>query len=165
MIRFTVPGRAQPGGSKRAFIRGNRAVVTDANKDVGAWKERVAIAARQAYYGAPLEGALYLEVRFEIMRPASHYTSRGALTRSARPYPSVKPDTTKLVRAVEDALTGVVWRDDAQVVFQLAGKTYGVRDEVTIIVALCGEPVDGALFPSYQKEVGLAGATSTPASP
>jgi hypothetical protein len=34
-----------------------------------------------------------------------------------RPYPSVTPDLSKLVRAVEDALTDAgVWRDDALVV-------------------------------------------------
>lgn len=146
-VTFVVPGRAQPGGSKRAFIRGGRAVVTDANKNVGAWKERVSIVAAGAYRNAPLAGPLRLSISVVCIRPASHFTSKGALAKGAREYPSVKPDLTKLVRAIEDALTGIVWVDDAQVVHQCAEKIYGARDEVVVAVRpMSGVPAARATF-------------------
>ena len=48
----------------------------------------------------------------------------GTLKPSAPKHPIVKPDTTKLMRALEDALTGICWRDDTQVVIQTAHKAY-----------------------------------------
>lgn len=80
-----------------------------------------------------LDGPLVLVVQFYVPRPKSHYGARG-LRPSAPDYPAVRPDVTKLLRAVEDACTGVVWRDDAQVVEQHAGKSYGepARAYVTV---------------------------------
>ena len=46
----------------------------------------------------------------------------------------MRPDATKLVRAVEDALTGLVWRDDAQVVIQTVRKRYGHPERAEIFV-------------------------------
>lgn len=57
-----------------------------------------------------------------------------AKTRAANAYPITKPDSTKLVRAVEDALTGVLWGDDAQVVDQHVFKRYGVPERAEIEV-------------------------------
>jgi Holliday junction resolvase RusA-like endonuclease len=53
----------------------------------------------------------------------------GKLKDSARAFPSVKPDATKLVRAFEDALNDHTWRDDTRVVRQLVQKDYVVGDD------------------------------------
>ncbi len=46
----------------------------------------------------------------------------------------VKPDADKLVRAVTDSMTGIVFADDAQVVRVIAEKHYGSpeRTEITV---------------------------------
>lgn len=44
---------------------------------------------------------------------------------SARRVPSTVPDLSKLVRAVEDALAGIAYVDDAQIVTLNVGKEYG----------------------------------------
>ena len=41
-----------------------------------------------------------------------------------RAEPTTRPDLSKLVRAVEDALTGVIYADDAQVVSEYTEKHY-----------------------------------------
>jgi len=41
--------------------------------------------------------------------------------------PTVKPDLTNLRKAAEDGLTGVVWKDDAQVVMGQTVKVYADR--------------------------------------
>ena len=48
--------------------------------------------------------------------------------------PDTKPDLTKLVRAAEDSLRGVLWRDDAQVVRQVTEKRWGEPARVEIAV-------------------------------
>jgi Holliday junction resolvase RusA-like endonuclease len=143
-LAFVVLGRPQPAGSKRAFPirRAGKvtgvAVVDDAKRSAP-WKDSVAAAANMAHAGGPpLLGPLELTVDFYLARPAGHYgTGRNheRVKPSSPAFPAVRPDATKLVRAVEDALTGLVWRDDAQVVVQAVRKRYGTpeRAEVTII--------------------------------
>lgn len=136
---FLVLGRAQPAGSKRAFPyrKGDRlgVRVSDANPKSLEWKRYVAEHGRDAMQGAkPLEGPLQLNVSFLFARPKGHRGKNGDVRKGAPCWPIVRPDTTKLVRAIEDALTGIVWGDDAQIVQQTASKSYGAGDEVLIHV-------------------------------
>jgi crossover junction endodeoxyribonuclease RusA len=55
---------------------------------------------------------------------AFFYFQRPASVSKSRAYPSVKPDLDKLCRAVLDALTGILWVDDGQVVRLAARKDY-----------------------------------------
>ena len=125
-VSFTVYGLAAPAGSKTlGYNSGGKAFVRDASKRSAPWKKQVAREAALAMDGSPLlDGALRLGVVFTVPRPKGHYGARG-LRPSAPQYPTVRPDVTKLLRAVEDALTGIVWRDDSQVVWQVAWKEYG----------------------------------------
>lgn len=50
--------------------------------------------------------------------------------------PSVKPDLDKLIRAVLDALTGIAYTDDSQVVRILAQKSYGSVEGVRVVMAV-----------------------------
>jgi Holliday junction resolvase RusA-like endonuclease len=130
--RFEVLGKPQPGGSKTAFVIPNtkRAVVVDANKNLKPWKAAVQEAAREQtprWWEGPLEGPVYLSLIFVRQRPKHHFgTGRNeqVLKDSAPRYPTGRPDTTKLTRGLEDALTGVAWKDDAQIVTQVCLKRY-----------------------------------------
>jgi Holliday junction resolvase RusA-like endonuclease len=65
---------------------------------------------------------------FIMPRPKGHYRSgkhAGEVKDGAPPYPAVKPDAGKLARGTEDALTGIVWRDDSQIVTEVLTKRYG----------------------------------------
>jgi Holliday junction resolvase RusA-like endonuclease len=44
------------------------------------------------------------------------------------------PDLDKLIRAILDALTGVVWRDDGQVVDIVASKVYADTPGVDVVI-------------------------------
>lgn len=127
MIHFTVHGLAEPAGSKRAFVnpKTGRAIVTDANTASGPWKREVTTAAVEAMNGGPMmNGPLKLTLAFYVPRPKGHFGKRG-LRPSAPPYPAVRPDLLKLARGVEDALSGVCYRDDAQIVMERLQKLYG----------------------------------------
>jgi len=135
-VSFTVYGVAAPAGSKRGFYnqKAKRVIVTDDNAKSRPWKAQITDAAIQAMNGAPLlEGPLMLGVEFYMPRPKGHYGKRG-LRPSAPPIPTVKPDLLKLTRAVEDALTGICYRDDAQIAREILDKFYGepARVEVRI---------------------------------
>ena len=49
-------------------------------------------------------------------------------------YHTVRPDRTALLRSTEDALTGVIWRDDAQVCAGPIYKIYGDPPGVEIVI-------------------------------
>lgn len=135
-VTFTVYGTPQPAGSKTAGMsKSGKMFVRDSAKGSAPWKRQVAQSAGMAMNGrGVLDGALKLTVIFTVPRPKGHYGKRG-IRPSAPPYPTVRPDVTKLLRAVEDACTGVVWRDDAQVVHQHAMKLYGETAKCAVEVS------------------------------
>jgi Holliday junction resolvase RusA-like endonuclease len=137
VIAFTVPGRAQPGGSKRAFVRNGHAQIVDANPNAGAWKERVALQAAPLMQERDLlDEPLHLCVTIYFVRPRTHYNTLGELNKKGRetPYPIGPPDATKLVRAIEDALQGIVYVNDSRICEQHITKRWGQRDEVHISI-------------------------------
>jgi Holliday junction resolvase RusA-like endonuclease len=138
LLTFEVFGTPQPAGSKRAFnwrARDGRSgtSIVDANPKAKDWKLQVAAAAGAAYQGELLEGPLAIEFVFELPRPKGHFGKRGLLV-SAPICPTGKPDVLKLARAVEDALSGIVYRDDSQIVDERLVKRYGERARLTVRV-------------------------------
>ena len=128
-LSFTVRGVAAPQGSMYARYspRLQRAFVVPDNKKTGPWRQEVAgvaEAARAAAPGSwPTSEPVELRVRFALPRPTGHSGKRG-LKASAPRYPAKKPDLSKLVRALEDALSGIVYDDDARIVRHRVEKVY-----------------------------------------
>lgn len=82
--------------------------------------------------GGP-EHALYVRFVFVRKRPSTHLTT-GKNGGQVKDWalglrPTTRPDALKLARAAEDALTGVLWADDSQIVAERLDKAFG--DQVT----------------------------------
>ena len=135
IIEFWCPGLPKTAGSKRAFIpKGwTRPIIVDDCKKGADWKADLKAFAIAAYAGAPLEGPLCLDVRFTLPRPKSHSTSKG-LRATAPAWHQSKPDLLKLTRCLEDALTGILWRDDSQIAAHLLTKAYGDKPGAYVTV-------------------------------
>jgi Holliday junction resolvase RusA-like endonuclease len=150
-ITFTVYGIAQPAGSKTAGViygrddkpvtKNGRVITTvrDANPKSKDWKTVVAYTARQSYRSPLLEGPIRFTMTAYRLRPGGHFSkTTGAMSKDGRetPYPVSKPDLLKLARGIEDALTGIIWRDDSQIVDEVLFKRWGepARIEVKIEV-------------------------------
>jgi len=138
MLDLTIYGKAEPAGSKRWVPLKNRkgVRVIDANPRAADWKRLVADESALVWKGRPLlDTALVLNVLFYRPHPKSHYrTGRraGELKEFHRVYPTTKPDLLKLTRAIEDALTGIVYRDDSLICLETLHKLYGdpIRVEI-----------------------------------
>lgn len=129
IVQFCVFGEAIPQGSTKAYLnrKTGRPIVTSDNKRTKPWRENVADAAREALDGLEqpmLTGAAGVRICFWRTRPKGHFGRRGNLLPSAPKHPTTKPDIDKLERAILDALTNVVFRDDAQVVDLYATMRY-----------------------------------------
>lgn len=150
-VSFTVHGVAAPAGSKRGFYnaKAKRVIVTDDSARSRPWKAQVADAAAQAMTGREPFSVepLLLELTFWMPRPKGHLGAKGNVRPSAPSAPTVKPDLLKLARAVEDALTGVVYRDDAQITCEVLQKAYttaGARTEVRVVPVVGAEEANAA---------------------
>lgn len=147
---IVVIGTPAPGGNKNGFpiYKGSKAkgtreftgrvVVAEQNKKVKPWREQVERAAHGgeslSSRATPLDEPLVVQYRFTLAKPAT-------VSLQHRPYPSVKPDNDKLVRATQDALTDAgVWCDDARIVGTLISKAYvgGFHPDGTPAMAVPG---------------------------
>lgn len=135
MISFFVDGKPETKGSTKGFgfVRKNgpRAGtigvnIKNDNPRAKAWAARVRDAALRAVECEPLAGPVAVRVVFHLARPKSHFRKGGILKPNAPPFPDVKPDGDKLERCAWDALTGIAFKDDAQIVQWSGGKVYAV---------------------------------------
>mgnify|MGYP001606309192 CR=1 FL=1 len=115
---FEVKGTPQPKGSTRPFkLPNGRVITTSDNPAVASWEKTIRFVLQDWPHGV-LTGPVSLVMVFTLVRPPSISAKR-------RPQPTVKPDGDKLLRACQDALKGIVYVDDAQVVEATVRKVYG----------------------------------------
>lgn len=119
-IAFSVEGKPIQQGSMRAF---NNRIVHNKTKELMAWRAQVGAAAKVAGC-IPIEGAITISMAFRYEKPKS----------VKRDKPTVPPDLDKQIRSILDALTGVAYKDDSQVVEITATKEYGSIAGVDVIV-------------------------------
>ena len=130
MISFFVAGVPVPKGSAKAFMRpGSKfpTVMQDNREKQKPWASSIGYAAQREIAEAIQAGPVAVQILFHMPRPKSHYgtgKNAGNVKKSAPIYHTAKPDLDKLVRCVKDALTGIVWKDDAQVATVQAWKMY-----------------------------------------
>jgi len=124
-ITFTVKGMKPASQGSKVLMRGR---MVESCKDLPRWRKLIESTAEALGVGV-IPGPVSLSVTFMMPRPAGHWTKTGKLSSRATPWPSVKPDADKLLRAVGDALTGVLIEDDARVVNIAGSKRYCVGDE------------------------------------
>lgn len=129
---FTVWGTAAPQGSKRHVGNG---VMLESSNRVRPWRQDVRFAAlEERPPNWEMATPMSLELVFWFPRPASHYGSKNGISYLKASAP-VEPmsarlgDIDKLSRAVLDALTGVAYLDDRQVVELDARKAYLIGPE------------------------------------
>lgn len=121
---FRATGIPRPQGSKDQFGR-------EACRDVKPWRYDIKCACEDARpEGWDKTRRIGISVVFTFSRPKKHYKLNGELREDAPYYVvSRKGDLDKLCRALGDALTGIAYDDDDQVVNLYASKRYCTEDE------------------------------------
>lgn len=122
---FVVYGSPVAQGRPRFFRRGNFVGAYDPDKSRD-WKRTVMAQALEQLGGQAEihDGPLTLKLFFHLPRPKS-------LPKKVQHHIK-KPDADNLAKAIKDALRGVVYRDDSQIVALEVRKAYGDPPRVLI---------------------------------
>ena len=130
-IAFVVPAVpvAQPRQRHRVLTSHGRTFAQNyvpTKHPVNAFKASVQHAAREVYPGPPMEGPIRLRLVFLFPRPKRLIWKSRAMERA---WHVAKPDADNAAKAVKDALSKLLWRDDSQVCMVLIAKQYAAGDE------------------------------------
>lgn len=139
-IAFFVPGIPRTKGSQKwvkSKHTGKSVPTTNENLDI--WVGKVSMFAQEAMKGHERldDQAVEIDLYFLFERPKGHYgTGRnaGKLKPSAPLRHFQKPDPDKLERAIFDAMSGIVYKDDRQIDDHHTKKGWGRQAGVHITV-------------------------------
>jgi Holliday junction resolvase RusA-like endonuclease len=132
-IHILVYGDPKPKGSMKGFPYKDkntgqiRVAITGDNPATRAWEDAIRFAAQEQaiHLDKPLEGPIQFNATFILQKPKT----------VKRELPTVKPDLSKLVRAAEDGLIAIIYKDDSQIVqYGLVEKIYGDQPCVDITI-------------------------------
>lgn len=113
-VKFTIKGNPVPKGRPRVVMKG-RYPVTYTPEKTRIWEEYVQVSSLPYKPIEFMEGPLRMKLRFIFVKPKS----------AKREYPNIKPDIDNLAKSIMDALEGVFYKNDSQVVDEVLSKRYG----------------------------------------
>jgi len=97
------------------------------------------IAAAKKRFTKPITGPVVVEITALFRRPPSHLTARGELRNGAPAFPGRNlGDVDNLAKGALDALTGIAWLDDSQVVDLRVSKRWSDVDSLKIKISSRG---------------------------
>ena len=129
-IDLVIPGAPVAKGRPRFSRRSGRTFTPAKTAQAEETLAGRAMALLAGVEGLPLQGPLRLEATFTSVQPASWSRKKRAET----PAPTSRPDVDNLLKLATDALNGVVWVDDAQLVTIICRKVYGDAPSTRLIV-------------------------------
>ena len=138
-LTIEIPIRAIPSSNSKKV--GKQGQIYDAHKGKAGQLATIRLFAAQAAKDQGWKRTaepVWMSLEFVMPRPKEHFgTGRnaGKLKSSAPRWCTTKnSDRTNLLKAVEDALTGIVWDDDSQVVDGPLRKSYGETGLIRISI-------------------------------
>lgn len=141
-VYLSIPAEPIAQGRPRITARGGFARAYDPKKSRD-WKAYVAEFARQAMAKAgltePMDGPLVIRARFAFPLPRSQYRKR---TPRPAQYHLKRPDLDNLYKGVADAMEGIVYHRDSEIVKIVMDKIIVAQGEapyVNVVIATAGE--------------------------
>lgn len=127
---FFVAGLPVPQGSKKIVRCGAHPIMVEASKGLMPWRQQVSATARCRAPERPRPGPVEVRLDFFMRAPKTKIPVSCPKRRDAAglAWPTTRPDIDKLSRGILDALTGIFWEDDSQVVRLIAEKHFAERE-------------------------------------
>jgi len=127
MCKFTVPG--QPQGKGRPRVTRNGTYTPQKTKDYQNLIAAIADSKCDNYYiDEPLKATI--ECYYQIPKSMPKY--KRVMVASGQLFPIVKPDIDNVAKAILDALNGVVYKDDNQIIELYINKQYSDNPRVEV---------------------------------
>lgn len=135
MLTITIPGQPQGKGRARAFKTKAGRIGHYTPDKTRTYEGLIRTQALEAMNGAqPTQSPVSLVLDLQYQIPTSWPAWKQEAARSDDIAPTVKPDADNVAKAVKDALNGVVWLDDCQVVAVTIIKRYSNYPAVGVSV-------------------------------
>ena len=125
-VSFHVPGAVVGKGRPRIGKAGgfSRMFTPEKTANYEATVKQFAHANMLGHGYQPFLGPLHVNMLIGVQIPASWSKKKQAQALAGTIYPTSKPDLDNSIKSVFDAMNGVVYRDDAQVVTTVTKKRY-----------------------------------------
>ena len=138
-IEFTVPGKPVPMARPRVTMHG-----TYTPARCREYKALVSSIARQAMLRhKPIAGPVIIYIRFRFAIPKSWSKTKRQEWENGNVHHLSRPDIDNLYKAITDALIGIVYNDDSQIVAAQIMKSYEGVDEVAVTLMEAGQDATG----------------------
>jgi Holliday junction resolvase RusA-like endonuclease len=133
-IVITIPGEMRGKGRPRFSVQGGFAkAYTDAKTaNMETWVKACAIGSAPP---APLDGPLELAVDIVVAVAPSWPKRRREDALAGQIFPTNKPDLDNCLKLVADALNGIIWQDDKQLVRMVASKRFGLAPQTVLTIS------------------------------
>lgn len=134
-VSFIVPGKPRPKGRPRATSVNGRAHVYTPRGTVN-YEALVAMTGRAAM-GADrlIDGGVDISIVIGLRPPPSASSRVKSEMLQGRLLPTKRPDVDNVAKAIVDALNGIVFRDDRNIIKLVVEKRYAPEDGVEVVVA------------------------------
>lgn len=128
MIAFTIPG--EPRGWARTRLNNGRPFKDAKTRGYQNLVRTVA----KAHGARPVTGPVRISITAHFAMPKRLTRARRQAIEFGSDYPTKKPDIDNVVKAILDALNGLAFSDDAQVVVLSARKEWAVDASVHVCI-------------------------------
>lgn len=133
LINFTIPGKPEPQLRPRAKRAGRGIRMYDPPK-TKRYKEYVSLIAKKHAPKKLLEGELAMSIIIYRHIPKSTTKAKRKKMIAGDIRPIVKPDNTNYAKGIEDALNGIIYKDDSHIVDLHISKYYSDEPRVEVSV-------------------------------
>ena len=135
-LSFEIPGTPVGQGRPRFTTINGHAKAYDPEKSQNykAYVRMIATQAMQAIDFKMIEGACSIVIMafFEVPKSKSKKFKLAALNN--KEWPTKKPDVDNIAKAIQDALNGLVYKDDSNIVYMSVSKYYNTNPKVLVKV-------------------------------
>jgi len=135
MVNFSIDGPPHGKGRPR-FRRFGNFVQTYTDAKTKSYETLVKEAATKAMgYSPPLEGPVKLDLIIRLPVPKSYPKKRSEACLNGSEWPTKKVDIDNICKSVMDAMNGITYADDSQIVILRAVKIYSADAGVDVQVS------------------------------
>lgn len=134
-IIFDIPGVAR-GKQRPRATRTGRVYTPKQTVNQEAYIKMLAATAMRGH--PPFEGPLDATFHINVAIPKSFTRQQRLLIREEKLWPTSKPDLDNIVKLLCDAMNGVVYGDDKQIVDLYVCKKYAQHGSTTVMVSIKG---------------------------